>query len=61
MTAVADRLPLGTTEEVAEYLQVPAKTLIQWRYLRKGPKFHKIGRHVRYRWTDVDAWLETQG
>ena len=24
------------------------------------PKFSKIGRIVRYRWSDVEAWLETR-
>jgi predicted DNA-binding transcriptional regulator AlpA len=24
------------------------------------PKFSKIGRNVRYRWSDVEAWLETR-
>jgi predicted DNA-binding transcriptional regulator AlpA len=24
------------------------------------PKFSKIGRNVRYRWSDVEAWLENR-
>jgi predicted DNA-binding transcriptional regulator AlpA len=24
------------------------------------PKFSKIGRNVRYRWSDVEAWLESR-
>lgn len=55
-----ERQPLGTTTDVAEYLQVPDKTLIQWRWLGTGPKFHRVGRHVRYRWEDVVSWLESQ-
>lgn len=54
--------PLMTPTEVSNYLQVPARTLAQWRAVNKqaGPKFFKVGRHVRYRWLDVLDWLETQ-
>ena len=45
---------------VAEHLGIPLRTLGQWRYLGTGPKFLKIGRHVRYRWADVEKWLATQ-
>jgi excisionase family DNA binding protein len=46
--------------EIAEYLGVPSSTLAQWRYQGKGPKFLKIGRHARYRWSDVETWLSGQ-
>lgn len=52
---------LGTPEEVADYLQLPPKTLAEWRSRGLGPKYHKVGRHVRYRWTDVEKWLDAQG
>jgi excisionase family DNA binding protein len=44
---------------VASYLQVPVKTLYTWRYKRVGPKAHRVGRHLRYRWEDVEAWLSS--
>ena len=51
---------LADSEEVADFLGVPAKTLAQWRYLGQGPRFHKVGRFVRYRWADVEKWLAAQ-
>lgn len=51
---------LGKPLEVAEYLGVPERTLTQWRYLGKGPKFIPVGRHIRYRWNDVEQWLDQQ-
>jgi len=48
---------LATPTEVAAYLQVPLRTLYTWRYHRKGPRTHRVGRHLRYRWEDVEAWL----
>jgi excisionase family DNA binding protein len=49
---------LATTEEVAEYLGMPRRTLDQWRHVGKGPRFSKVGKHVRYRWADVEKWLD---
>lgn len=45
---------------LAEYLDTTPGTLAQWRFLGKGPKFIKVGRNVRYRASDVDAWLDQQ-
>lgn len=52
------RRPLGSVGEVAEYLGVPVDTLYAWRYRGIGPRGSKVGRHVRYRWEDVDRWLD---
>lgn len=52
--------PWGTPTEVAEKTKIPEKTLAQWRWQGTGPKYMKIGRHIRYRWSDVEAWAETQ-
>jgi excisionase family DNA binding protein len=60
ITTAAKPQPLGATGEVAEHLGIPERTLIQWRYLGVGPRYLKIGRHVRYRWSDVDEWLATR-
>jgi excisionase family DNA binding protein len=52
--------PLMTRQQVADHLGVPFKTLEQWAYHSKGPRFRKVGRHVRYLRSDVDAWFEQQ-
>lgn len=54
------RRPLATPEEVSTYLGVPVPTLHQWRYKGTGPKASKVGRHLRYRWADVERWLDDQ-
>lgn len=51
---------LLTIKEVADYLGVPVTTLYQWRYRGKGPPGLRVGRHVRYRRSDVDDWVENQ-
>lgn len=58
---MGERRALATPAEVAEYLNVPPRLLSQWRYLGSGPRYSKPGgRHVRYRWADVEAWLSCQ-
>lgn len=52
--------PLATPAEVSAHYGVPERTLTQWRYLGKGPKWSKIGRYVRYRWEDVEAYVKQQ-
>lgn len=53
--------PLATPEDVARYLNdIPVKTLAQWRSKGTGPEYQKVGRHVRYDWADVHAWLASQ-
>ncbi|MBB4667427.1 excisionase family DNA binding protein [Microbacterium marinum] len=51
---------LLTQTELAEYLQVPVRTIEDWRTRDYGPKFLRVGRRVRYRESDVDAWLDAQ-
>lgn len=50
--------PLLTTEQVAQYLQVPVATIHQWRYRGEGPRASKVGRHLRFHKSDVDSWLD---
>lgn len=47
-------------EGLAEYLGVPLATVYRWRARRTGPRGVKVGRHVRYRAADVEAWLDSQ-
>lgn len=53
--------PLARTEEVAEAIQKPPKTLRDWRSRGRGPRFIKLeGGEVRYDWADVRSWLAEQ-
>lgn len=55
---------LATAAEIAEFLggDFSEKTLANWRSQGKGPKYIKLsggrGGCVRYRWADVNAWLD---
>ena len=53
-----DTRALGTVAEVAAYLGVPDKTLYQWKYKGTGPRAIRVGKHLRYRWSDVERWLD---
>ncbi len=52
---------LLSTDELAEILGKPPRTLAQWRYRQIGPSFIRLaGGSVRYALEDVDAWLDNQ-
>jgi len=51
---------LMTPQEVAAFLSVPVATLRTWRTNGRGPRAHRVGKHLRYRHADVEEWLEQQ-
>ena len=48
--------PFITEKEVATHLRVSRKTVQQWRYDNRGPRYHRFGLSVRYRYSDLDEW-----
>lgn len=48
-----------TSEWIANDLHVPLSTWYQWRSAGKGPRAIKVGKHVRVRRRDYEAWLDT--
>ncbi|MEU8676797.1 helix-turn-helix domain-containing protein [Streptomyces sp. NPDC048560] len=57
---MALKVQLYSPAALAEYLGVPLKTVYRWNHTGTGPKPCPVGRHVRYRPTDVEAWLDRQ-
>jgi predicted DNA-binding transcriptional regulator AlpA len=60
--AVPTREPMLPSELIdeptlASRLGVSRSTLQSWRYTGRGPRFLKLGRMVRYRSADIDAYL----
>ena len=51
---------LLTVNDLARLLRVPRGTIYAWRTRGEGPKGLRIGRHVRFRLEDVEAWLRTR-
>lgn len=51
---------LLSAQEVAEYLGVPVTTIYTWRHRSQGPPGLRVGRHLRYRRRDLEAWIERQ-
>lgn len=46
--------------QAAEYLSLSPRTLQTWRQRGNGPRFLKLGRSVRYRRADLDAFIESR-
>jgi excisionase family DNA binding protein len=49
-----------TTPELSERINVPVATLHAWAFNGTGPTYYRLGRGRRYRWSDVEQWLETR-
>jgi len=48
---------LLSVEDLATYLDVPIKTIYAWRHHKSGPSGIRIGKHLRFRWSEVERWL----
>jgi predicted DNA-binding transcriptional regulator AlpA len=51
VTAVDER-------QASKLLGVAVQTLRNWRHLRRGPAYVKMGRSVRYQVKDLEAYLQ---
>lgn len=49
---------LWSVDELATFLGVPVATIYQWRHKKYGPPARRVGKHLRYRPADVEAWLD---
>ncbi len=49
---------LVNEREAAAFLGKPQRTLGQWRYLGRGPAYIRIEGHIRYRRSDLDAYID---
>lgn len=47
-----------TTKQLAEHLALAPGTLNNWRALKSGPPFKKLGKAIRYKLSEVLRWLE---
>jgi len=56
----AARTGNATIREAATYLRRSPKTLRNWRAMGIGPRWNGTGHGVRYRWADLDTWLDAQ-
>jgi hypothetical protein len=46
--------------EAAKYLGLQNRqTLANWRHMRKGPAYCRVGRRIIYRLEDLDTYLNT--
>ena len=52
--------PLVGIEVLADELGVPIGTIYAWRHRGLGPRGYRIGKHVRFRRSDIEAWLALQ-
>jgi predicted DNA-binding transcriptional regulator AlpA len=51
---------LATVQDLADFFGVPVRTIYAWKAKSTGPTPIRVGKHLRYRWADVNAWLDSQ-
>ncbi len=51
---------LMSPQGVAEFLGLPVGTIYRWRQHGEGPIGYRVGRHVRYKRSEVERWLDGQ-
>ena len=49
---------LMSSRELADHVGVPLATIYQWRVKGTGPHGFMVGKHLRYRVSDVNSWLD---
>lgn len=63
-TNVEERTPVPEevldTDGLAVFLKVSRRTVQDWRVEGTGPDYIKLGRRVRYRMSDVQAWMDRE-
>jgi predicted DNA-binding transcriptional regulator AlpA len=55
-----DTAPNLSRQGLAERYGLPLETIYGWNKTRTGPRYMKVGRHVRYRLSDVLAWEKSR-
>jgi excisionase family DNA binding protein len=58
--SVTDPERFLSPRQLAAYSNVSVATVYDWRHRRCGPPGFRVGKHVRYRRSDVDRWVDKQ-
>ncbi|MBI0294467.1 helix-turn-helix domain-containing protein [Streptomyces sp. PRKS01-29] len=48
-----------SVDGLANELQIPKSTIYGWKSRGVGPRWARVGKHLRARRADVDAWLNS--
>ncbi|HUG07383.1 MAG TPA: helix-turn-helix domain-containing protein [Acidimicrobiia bacterium] len=51
---------LFSPRQLSAYLNMSVATIYDWRQRKCGPHGFRVGKHLRYRKSDVDRWTDEQ-
>jgi excisionase family DNA binding protein len=54
------RALLMTVDDLADYLGIPVQTVYKQRSMGTGPPGYRVGKYIRWKRAEVDAWLDKQ-
>lgn len=58
---MVDRRPLATLDDFCGYVGIAAQTYYNWKWQgRDLPPVRRIGRSLRFRWDDIEKWVDAQ-
>lgn len=60
MAATKESSEWFTVPQLARWLKVSRQVLYKWNHEGTGPAYSKVGSMVRYRRSDVEAWLKAR-
>ncbi len=52
--------PLLDLEWLSEFIDIPPRTIYNWRLRGEGPPAYGVGRRLRFRRSEVDGWLDSR-
>ncbi|MFD4524867.1 helix-turn-helix transcriptional regulator [Streptomyces sp. NPDC058470] len=50
-----------SVDDLADELKIPKSTIYGWKTRGVGPRWTRVGKHLRARRVEVDAWLDGLG
>jgi predicted DNA-binding transcriptional regulator AlpA len=52
--------PMESLDWLSDLIRIPPRSIYNWRLRGEGPPAYRVGRHLRFRPSEVEAWLDSR-
>jgi predicted DNA-binding transcriptional regulator AlpA len=52
--------PVESLDWLSDLIRIPPRSIYNWRLRGEGPPAYRVGRHLRFRPSEVEAWLDSR-
>jgi predicted DNA-binding transcriptional regulator AlpA len=52
--------PMEGLDWLSDLIRIPPRSIYNWRLRGEGPPAYRVGRHLRFRPSEVEAWLDSR-